>query len=141
MAATAWISEWKDFSNSEYLCHCDASHQVSAQSDRVWEETSLEEFQDGHHGCHLGYWNGTILAVLNLCVTMMPPIKFQLNRTGFRRRCRLNNFKMAAPGGHLGYRNGMILAILYLHVATMPPAKFQLNPTYGSGRDVENVKS
>ena len=43
--------------------------------------------------------------------------------------------------GHLGYPNGMILAILNLHVATMPPTKFQLNPTYGSGGDVENVKS
>ena len=27
------IPEWKDFSNFESLCHCDASHQVSAQSD------------------------------------------------------------------------------------------------------------
>ena len=37
--------------------------------------------------------------------------------------------------------NGTILAILNLHVATMPPTKFQFNPTYGSGVDVENVKS
>ena len=56
---------------------------------------SFEEFQDGHPGGHLGYRNGTILAILNLCVTVMPPIKFQLNRTGFGRRCRLKNFKMA----------------------------------------------
>ena len=42
---------------------------------------SIEEFQDGHHSRHLGYWNGTILAILNLCVTVMPSIKFQLNRT------------------------------------------------------------
>ena len=60
---------------------------------------------------------------------------------GFGRRCRLKNFKMAANGDHFGYRNGMILAILNLHVATMPPTKFHLNPTYGSGGDVENVKS
>ena len=44
----------------------------------VWEEMSFEEFQDGRH---LGYRNGTILATLNLCVTVMPPIKFQLNQT------------------------------------------------------------
>ena len=56
---------------------------------------SFEEFQDGHPGGHLGYRNGTILAILNLCVTVMPPIKFQLNPTGFGRRCRLKNFKMA----------------------------------------------
>ena len=28
----SWISEWNDISNSEFLCHCDASHQVLAQS-------------------------------------------------------------------------------------------------------------
>ena len=66
------------------LCHCDASHQVSAQS------------------------------VL-----------------GFFWRCRWPS----------GYQKRTILAILNLHVATMPATKFQLNPTYGSGRDVENVKS
>ena len=42
---------------------------------------SFEEFQDGHPGGHLGYRNGKILAILNLCVTVMPPIKFQFNRT------------------------------------------------------------
>ena len=52
---------------------------------------SFEEFQDG---CPLGYWDRTILAILNLCVTVMPPIS----------------------GGHLGYQNGTILAILNLCV-------------------------
>ena len=47
----------------------------------VWEEMLFEEFQDGCHGGHLGYLNRTILAILNLCVTVMSPIKFQLNRT------------------------------------------------------------
>ena len=42
---------------------------------------SFEEFQDGRRGGHLGYRNGTILAILNLCVTVMSQIKFQLNRT------------------------------------------------------------
>ena len=40
---------------------------------------SFEEFQDGRH--HLGYRNGTILAILNLYVATMPPTKFQLNPT------------------------------------------------------------
>ena len=58
---------------------------------------SFEEFQNGSHGGgHLGHQNRTILAILNLCVTVMPPIKFQLNRTGFRRRSCLKSFKMAA---------------------------------------------
>ena len=45
----------------------------------VW--MSFEEFQDGHHGGHLGYRNETILAILNLFVALTPPIKFQLNLT------------------------------------------------------------
>ena len=98
----------------------------------------FEEFQDGRHCSHLGYQNGTILAILNLCVTVMPPIKFQLNQTyGLGGEA----FQDSHHGGHLGYQNRMILAILHLHVATMPPTKFQLNPTYSSGGDVENVKS
>ena len=50
-------------------------------------------------------------------------------------------FQDGHPDGNLGYLNRTILAILNLHVATMPPTKVQLNPTYGSGGDVENVKS
>ena len=42
---------------------------------------SFEESQDGHRGGHLGYWNRTILAILNFCVTVMLPIKFWLNPT------------------------------------------------------------
>ena len=45
----------------------------------VWEERSFEEFQDGSHG-HLGYLNGRILAILNLC-HCDAPIKFWLNPT------------------------------------------------------------
>ena len=33
------------------------------------------------NGGHLGYPNGTILAILNLCVAPMPSIKFRLNLT------------------------------------------------------------
>ena len=79
--ATISISEWNDSSNFESLCHYDTSRQVSAQWDLGFRRRcSLKVFQDGHCG-HLGYRNGTILAILNLCVTVMPPIKFQLNQT------------------------------------------------------------
>ena len=39
---------------------------------------SFEEFQDGGH---LGYRNRMILAILNLYVALMHPIKFRLNPT------------------------------------------------------------
>ena len=81
--------------HSESLCCFHASHQVSAQSDTVWE-MSFEEFQDGRHGSYPGYQNGTILAILNLYVAPMPPIKFRLNLTRFGRRCLSKNFKIAA---------------------------------------------
>ena len=42
---------------------------------------SFEEFQDGCHGTHLEYQNGTILAIPNLNVATMPPTKFQLKST------------------------------------------------------------
>ena len=86
----------------------------------VWEEMSFEEFQDDHHGGHLGYRNGNILAILNLYNAPIPPIKFRLNLTWFGQRCHLKNFKMAL-GGYLGYRNETILAILNLCVTVMPP--------------------
>ena len=65
------ILDQNDFSNSESLCHTNASHQVWVQS-----EMSFEEFQDGH--CHRQLWclNGMNLAVLNLQVSPMPPTKF-----------------------------------------------------------------
>ena len=88
----------------------------------VWEEMSFEEFQDGHHDSHLRNQNRTISAILNVCVTVMPPIKFWINWTQFG-RCRLKN------GGHLGYQNGIILAILNLCVTVTPPIKYCLNPT------------
>ena len=89
----------------------------------------------------IGYRNGTILAILNLCVTGMPPIKVLLNGLRVWEEMSFEEFQDGPLGGHLGYQNGTILVILNLHVATMAPTKFQLNPIYGSGGDVENVKS
>ena len=71
----SWILEPNNFCNSESLCCSDASHQVSAQSNL----RSFKGFQDGLDGGHLGYWNGMILAILNLYIPPMPPIRFLLN--------------------------------------------------------------
>ena len=70
----SWISERNDFSNFESLCRSYAFHQVSAQSDLQFRRRyRLKNFKV------LGYWKGTILAILNLYVTQMPPITFRLN--------------------------------------------------------------
>ena len=60
---------------------------------------SFEEFQDGHCGGTLRCRNGTILALLNFYVTVMPPIKFWLNRTyGLG-----GDVEDGRHRGHLGY--------------------------------------
>ena len=72
----SWIAEQNDFSSSESLSlRCFPSNFGTIQL-TVWE-MSFEEF----HGGRLGYRNGTILAILNLYVAPMPPIKFRLNPT------------------------------------------------------------
>ena len=113
-----------DFSNSESLCCTDASHQVLVQSDFWFGRCWLKNFKMAAMVAILDI-GMEILAILNLRVIVMLPIKFWLNLTY----------------GHLGYQNRTISAILNLHVATMQPIKFQLNPTYDSGGDVENRKS
>ena len=76
----SWISEWNNSSNSESQCHCDAFHQVLAQSD-LWfgRRCRLKNFKMA--GGHLRYSNGIMLAMLNLHVATIHPIKFQLNPT------------------------------------------------------------
>ena len=94
----------------------------------------FEKFQDGHHANHLGYWNRTILAILILYISLMPPIILDQSHQRFGRRCRLKNFKMGLMAAILDI--GTILAILNLYNAPMPPIKFRLNLTYGLGGDV-----
>ena len=74
-------NQMEHFNHFWILCHSDASHKVSAQSDKVWEEISFKEFQDGHQGGgHFGHWKGMILAILNHHVATMPSAKFELNQ-------------------------------------------------------------
>ena len=92
----------------------------------VWEEMLFKEFQDGR----LAYQNRTILAILNLYVAPMPPIKFWLNPS----------YSLGGDGGHLGYQNRTILAILNLYVAPMPPIKFWHNLTWFERCRFKNLK-
>ena len=137
------ILERNDFSNFESLCHCDASHQVSAQSDLGFgRRCRLKNFKMAAVAASwLSEWNENDFSNFeSLCHYDAAHQVSAQSDLGFGRRCRLKNFKMAAMAASwISERND--LAILNLHVATMPPTKFQLNPTYGSGGDVENVKS
>ena len=75
----SWISERNNLSYSEFLCRSDASHQVLSQSDLWFWRCRLKN--DKMDGGHLGYRNGTVLAILNLYNAPMPPIKSRLNLT------------------------------------------------------------
>ena len=74
--SSIWLRVWEEMSFEEFqdghrgshLCHCVASHQVSAQSDLAFGRR-----------CRLK--NFKMATVAAICVTVMPPIKFQLNRT------------------------------------------------------------
>ena len=55
-----------------------------------------------------------ILAILNLYVVPMPPIKFRLNPIYGLGGMSFEEFQAGHRGGHHGYQNGTILAILNL---------------------------
>ena len=103
---------------------------------KIREQMRFEEFQDGHLGSHLRYLNRTILAILNLYVAPMPPIKFGPIRIMVWEEMSFEKFQDGLHGCHLGYQNETNLAVLNLHVSPMPPTKFLVNPTYHSGADV-----
>ena len=89
------------------------------------EEAKKNDFQDGGHGSHLGFLNGTSLAIFDLQVTPLLPTMFQLT---FRH------------GRHVGFPTGTILAIYNLQVTPTLRTTFRVNLTNGSGV-VENAKS
>ena len=65
---------------------------------------SFEEFQDG---CHLGYQNGTILAILNLYVALMLPSIF-VSILIMVWEMSFEEFQDGNRDSHLGYWKGMI---------------------------------
>ena len=91
--------EWNDFSNFESLCHCDASHQVSALSDLGLKRR-----------CRLKNFKMAVMAaILDIGTEQNDSSNFESlchcdashqisaqSDLGFRRRCHLKNFKMAA---------------------------------------------
>ena len=133
----SWISERNNFSTSESQCLPPSFGLIWLI---FWGQMSFEDFQDGQHGSQLGYQNIMILAVLNLHVIPMPPIKFQLKLNYSLGRDVVWRISWWLPWRPSLISDWNILAILNLHVPWMPPIKFQFNPTYHS-KDVKNVKS
>ena len=100
----SWISEWNDFSNFECLCHCDASHQVSAQSDLglggdvVWRISRWPTWRPSWISEQNNFSNFE-----SLCHCDASHQVSAQSDLGFG-RCRLKNFKMAAMAAILDIR-------------------------------------
>ena len=98
----------------------------------VWEEM-FEEFQDGNHGCHLGYPNRKILALLISILLQRLPSSFGIIWLMVSEEMSFEEFQDGCHCDHLGNWIGTILAILNLYVTPRPPSEFWLSPTYGWG--------
>ena len=104
----------------------------------VQEKKQKIDFQDGHHGGHLGFAIGTILATFDLQVTLMLPSKFGVNWPfGSGEEAKID-FQDGGHGGHHGFPIGTILAIFDLQVTLMLPSKFGVNWPFGSGEEAKN---
>ena len=78
----------------------------------IQEKKRKIDFQDSHHGSHPGSPIGTILAIFDLQVTPMLPIKFPVNWPfGSGEEAKID-FQDSGHGNHLGFPIGTILAIL-----------------------------
>ena len=101
-------------------------HEKSYITSGMVLKKSFEEYKDGYHGGHLGYWKGRILAIFNLHVAMIPSTKFLfISVQHMVLELSFEEFQDGCHGGHLGYWKGRILAILNLHVAMIPSTKFR----------------
>ena len=112
------------FSNSESPCHPNASHQVVAQSDLPFgSRWGLKIFKIATLGPSQ---IRTILAILNIYVTPMPPIMFGLNPHYSMGEDVFWKISNGPHGGHLGCRIGTNLAVLNRHVSPCLSPSFSL---------------
>ena len=96
------------------------------------------DFQDGHHGGHLGFPIRTISATFDLQVTLILPTKFRVNWPSVQEKKRKIDFQDGGLGGHLGFPIGTILAIFDLQVTPMLPTKFKVNKPFDPGEEAKN---
>ena len=80
------------------------------------------DFQDGHHGSHLGFPIGTILAIFDLQVTPMLPSKFGVNWPFVSGEEAKNRFSRWRPSKSHN-----------LQVTPMLPTKYRVNWPRGVG--------
>ena len=93
------------------------------------------DFQEGSHGGHPGFPIKKDLAIFDLLVTPMLPIKFQDNWPSVSGKEAKNRFLKWRPSW-ISDRNSF--SYFHLQVAPMLPTKFQVNWLFLSGEEVKN---
>ena len=99
----SWISYWNDFS---YFCKSPRCFLPSLESIGLSvQKKRFKDFQNGHHGSHLGFPIGTILAIFDLQVTLINASYqvLSLLASRFRRRSKIYIFKMASMAAILDF--------------------------------------
>ena len=79
-----------------------------------------------------------ILAIFDLQVTPILPIKFRANGLFYSEERFKIDFQDGNCGSHLVYLIGMVLAIFDLQVTLMILTKFQVNWPFSSGEEAKN---
>ena len=94
-------------------------------------EEAKKDFQDGHHGGHLGFPISMILATL--IYTLPRCILQSLESIGLsaQEKKRKIDFQDDDPGGHLGFPIRTILATFDLQVTPMLPPSFESTGIWG----------
>ena len=95
------------------------------------EAKKKKDFQDGHHGGHLGFPISRILAVLGLQVTLILPTKFGVNWPFGSGNKVKNRFSRWLPWQPSWISDRNDLAIFDLQVTPMLPTKFLVNRHLG----------
>ena len=96
------------------------------------------DFQVGHHGGHLGFPIGTILAIFDLQVIPMLPTDFQVNwpfGSGVEAKNRISSWPLRRLSW-ISDRNDF--NYFNLQVTPMLPTEFPVNWPFGSGEDAKN---
>ena len=91
------------------------------------------DFQDGGHGGHLGFPIGTILATVDLQITLILRTKIRINWLFGSGEEEKNRFSRLPP-----FLIAKILLIVDLQVTPMLPTKFRVNWPFVSGEEAKN---
>ena len=140
------ISNWNNFSYFLSKSHPDASNQVSSQlafrfrrSENKfsrWRPSWISDWNYLSYGSHLGFPNGTILAIFDLQIL---DASYQVSSQLAFLFKRNIDFQDGHHSGHTGFLIGKILSIFYLqYVSPMLPTKFLVNWPFGSGEEAKN---